>query len=117
MAEMIETINTRAVTLMEIGLRKQEAKILSALIEKSFSARDLERMLDMRQPEVSLWTKNIQARGWIREGDKRLGSGRPEKMYELAMTYDNILKEIKTRMEKQVAYDKEKLKSLIQKRN
>lgn len=117
MIDKTEAITSRAKTLESLGLSIQESKILSALVAVKASARDLERALDLRQPEVSLWTKNLQARGWIREGEKiSVAHGRPCKTYELAMSFESILKEIKLRMEKQHQDQKEKLSMLTKKR-
>lgn len=89
--------------LKNLGLSEKESKVLEMILRKKVvPTRDFERELDLRQPEVSMATKSLQERGWIREGEKiRLdGTGRPGNTYELAYTISEIINDLEKQAEK-----------------
>jgi predicted transcriptional regulator len=97
-------MNTKIINaLISMGLNEKESKVLSLLMDnKIVASRDFERLLDMRQPEVSLSLKNLQSRGWVRNGDKvkydkmkRTGN-----TYELCYAIDNIIDELRIENDK-----------------
>ena len=96
--------------LTRYGLSKNESQILNLFldtehnIEKIYNPRQIEVIINLRQPEVSLGIKRLQARGWIREGEKNLCSKRMGKTFELAMSKKMILEEIAREVMKD--YDK-----------
>ena len=111
-----DVIAIRANVLESIGMKTNESNILSILAEGApISSRELERMCDLRQPEVSIATKKLQSKGWVREGDKIRceGKGRPEKTYELAYKWEEILKEIKNNVDKEYLAKKESVSILM----
>jgi predicted transcriptional regulator len=56
------------------------------------SSRDIERATDMRQPEVSIAMRTLRERGWVAEREiKHDGKGRPQKIYALRSTIDEII--------------------------
>lgn len=85
----------KALIILNVSLK--DAKVLALLISlKSVPTRDFERMLDMRQPEVSLSLKHLQSRGWVRNGDKVKSDNmsRTGKTYEMAYTLKEIIEEL-----------------------
>ena len=56
------------------------------------SSRDIEMATDLRQPEVSIAMRTMRERGWITETEiKGNGKGRPQKIYALRSTIDEII--------------------------
>jgi predicted transcriptional regulator len=98
----------------EVGLSRIEASVISCLLEgKEMSARDIERVMDIRQPEVSGGTKGLQARGWIAEkNDNGAGRGRPQKVYTLVMKPENMFNELCKAHEKELKEKEQTLENL-----
>ncbi len=56
------------------------------------SSRDIEMATDLRQPEVSIAMRTMRERGWITETEiKGNGKGRPQKIYALHSTINEII--------------------------
>jgi predicted transcriptional regulator len=85
--------------LIEIGIRKNVAKMLVFLANKpTATSREIERGTDLRQPEVSMAIRYLIEQGWVNtEGISSDRKGRPNKNYSLAVP----VKEIMTAIEKQ----------------
>jgi predicted transcriptional regulator len=68
-------------TLIELGLKRNVAKVLTYLKNvKEVTSRDLEMGSDLRQPEVSIAMRELEELGWIAEREeKKPGKGRPYK--------------------------------------
>lgn len=81
----------------EIGIGKNSSKVLALLIrELDFSSRDMERICDLRQPEVSIALKDLITRGWVKIVRHVIeNKGRPVSIYHLGKTLDEILDDIK----------------------
>jgi predicted transcriptional regulator len=98
-----KNMNTKIINaLITMGLNEKESKVLSLLMDnKLVVARDFERLLDMRQPEVSLALKNLQSRGWVRNGDKLKSDKmlRAGKTYGLCYSIEEITTELKKQAE------------------
>lgn len=81
----------------DIGLRKNTARVLVLTIwDVDLTARDMERVCDLRQPEVSIAITDLMKKKWIRV--VRLiteNKGRPIKIYHLSRTLEQILEELK----------------------
>ncbi|MGB9902856.1 ArsR family transcriptional regulator [Methanothrix sp.] len=79
--------------LMEIGLRRNVAKVLmylAGVVEAT--SRDIETNSDLRQPEVSIAMRELRELGWISERDeKNPGKGRPYRIYRLEKSIDEII--------------------------
>ncbi|MCX8207103.1 MAG: ArsR family transcriptional regulator [Methanothrix sp.] len=80
--------------LMEIGLRRNVAKVLTYLAGVvEATSRDIETNSDLRQPEVSIAMRELRELGWISERDeKNPGKGRPYRIYRLEKSIDEIIK-------------------------
>ena len=81
----------------EIGIGKNSSKVLALLIrELDFSSRDMERICDLRQPEVSIALKDLITRGWVKIVRHVIeNKGRSVSIYRLGKTLDEILDDIK----------------------
>jgi predicted transcriptional regulator len=80
--------------LMEIGLRRNVAKVLTYLAGVvEATSRDIETNSDLRQPEVSIARRELRELGWISERDeKNPGKGRAYRIYRLEKSIDDIIK-------------------------
>ncbi len=80
--------------IMLTGLSKNLARVLVYLSKVGEAiSRDIERQTYLRQPEVSLATKELKELGWIKERElKREGKGRPLKCYKLAVDFREIVR-------------------------
>lgn len=112
----IEQILEKSTVFERIGISKVESKILAILFltNKPQSARNIEKWMDMRQPEVSGGTKSLQARNWIRETYSKIEQerGRPQKAYELTMAREMLFEEIKQGLYNQFKNNKDLLNEL-----
>jgi len=83
--------------LTEVGLKTNEARLLVVFFRgQQPTSRDLERITDLRQPEVSVGVTNLEKRKWVFVSDLiSANKGRPVKIYALSKTIDDILDEIR----------------------
>ncbi len=59
---------------------------------------ELEMRNGLRQPEVSIATKELEECGWIKEREeKKLGKGRPYKIYSLNVGFKEIIAHLEKR--------------------
>lgn len=79
--------------LIDIGMKTNVAKVLVFLANTEEStSRDIERGIDMRQPEVSLAMKYMAGQGWITSNEiPSVKKGRPNKKYSLALPVKDIV--------------------------
>lgn len=86
-----------AALFWDIGLKKNTARVLVlALWDIDLTARDMERVCDLRQPEVSLAITDLIKRRWIKVVSLLSeNKGRPIKIYHLARSLEEILNELK----------------------
>jgi predicted transcriptional regulator len=98
-------IEHRPVLLQRLGLSRCEASILhSLLFGNPLNGRTIEREMNLRQPEISLGSNALIERGWIRViYPKSHGRGRPEKVFEMAVSGDQIIEELKASWDKKRA--------------
>jgi predicted transcriptional regulator len=87
--------------LIDVGLKSGEARVLVVLFKGyDLTSRELERISDLRQPEVSIAINQLIKRNWVfvtsHNSEKK---GRPVKIYSLQHTVDEILDEIKGEIE------------------
>jgi predicted transcriptional regulator len=60
-------------------------------VEKG-SSRDIEMATGLRQPEVSIAMRTLREMDWVAEHEiKSIGKGRPQKIYALRSTIDEII--------------------------
>jgi predicted transcriptional regulator len=83
--------------LTDVGLKSGEARVLVVLFKGyDLTSREVERISDLRQPEVSIAINQLIKRNWVyvtsHNTEKK---GRPVKIYSLQHTVDEILDEIK----------------------
>ena len=83
--------------LSDVGLKSGEARVLVVLFKGyDLTSREVERISDLRQPEVSIAINQLIKRKWVwvtsHITEKK---GRPVKVYSLSQTIDDILDEIK----------------------
>ena len=100
--------------LMDGGLKSTEAKVLRFLFKNnSGQSREIERKMDMRQPEVSSAMNSFCKRKWIKITQiKNASKGRPTNVYTLSTSKEQILKEIKDTIEKEIEAKRTILKNL-----
>ena len=80
----------------DIGMKKNYALVLVSLLQDTdLSSRDIERITDLRQPEVSLALTDLMKRKWV--DVVRLiteNKGRPVKIYHIMKKPEVILEEL-----------------------
>jgi predicted transcriptional regulator len=99
-----ENDNKIAQLFADLGMSKNLAKTLMYISQvDECCSSEMEKALDLRQPEVSLVMQEIRRRRWAKKHDiKREGKGRPVHVYEPTMHLPEILK----------AFEQEKLKEV-----
>jgi predicted transcriptional regulator len=100
--------------LVSLGTKKTIATVLVFLAgTPEATSRSIERGADMRQPEISLATKELIDKGWITSREIPSESkGRPTKVYELAKPIDAIMKSIETEQKEAMNHQLALLKKL-----
>ncbi len=90
--------------LMAIGMSRNIARTLSYLhnVEEATSV-ELERVVRLHQPEVSIAMKQLKERDWINEREKKkTGKGRPYKVYSLKIGFNDIISQLEKQQMKAV---------------
>lgn len=82
----------------DIGLKRNTARVLVLLIKDAdLTSREIERIVDLRQPEVSIALTDLMKKKWVRIVRQITeNKGRPVKIYHLMISLDDILDELKT---------------------
>jgi predicted transcriptional regulator len=77
-----------------LGVNRNVARLITYLKDvEEGSSRDIEMATGLRQPEISIATRTLRDMGWISEHEiKKPGKGRPQKIYVLRMTMEEIMK-------------------------
>jgi predicted transcriptional regulator len=90
--------------LISLGMRRPIARVLSYLKNgNKVTTIELERGTGLRQPEVSIAMKELENRGWIGEREeKKLGKGRPNKVYSLKVGFNKIIDQLERQQRKAV---------------
>lgn len=90
--------------LITLGVSRNAAKMLAYLHDtNAATSSDLERAAGLRQPEVSIATKQLMEREWVTEREeKKPGKGRPYKIYSLKIGFDKIIAQLENQNEKAV---------------
>ncbi len=93
-----------AEALISLGMSRPIARILSYLQSiNEATSMELERGLGLRQPEVSVAMNELEERDWINEREeKKLGKGRPYKLYSLKVGFNEIIVELEKQQKKAV---------------
>jgi predicted transcriptional regulator len=87
--------------LTNVGLKSNEARVLVVLFKGyDLTSREIERIVDLRQPEVSIAINLLIGRKWAQVSslitEKK---GRPVKVYSLSASIDAILDQIEAQIE------------------
>jgi len=90
--------------LIDIGMKKNIAKLLVFLANvPEASSLAIERRTDMRQPEVSMATKDLIDKGWVRmRAQLSESKGIPMRIYELAVPITEIITSIEEEKKREV---------------
>jgi predicted transcriptional regulator len=79
--------------LQSLGISRNVSRLITYLknVENS-SSKDIETATGLRQPEVSIAMRTLRGMGWISEHEvKAPGKGRPQKIYALRATIEEII--------------------------
>jgi len=81
----------------DIGVKRNASRVLVLMIRGfDLTSREIERVCDIRQPEVSIALTDLEKRKWVRKvGQKSENKGRPVLIYHLVKSVDDILDELK----------------------
>lgn len=95
--ELTETENEVIRLLVEVGLKMNEARILVVFFRGADqTSRELERIADLRQPEVSVAITSLTKKKWIVVSSLITeNKGRPVKVFSLSEPVDAILDELR----------------------
>ncbi len=80
--------------MQSLGLSKIVSRIIACLSSTmEMTSRELEAAASVRQPEVSAAMRVMRMNGWIseREEKKKIGKGRPVKVYKLNVALRKIV--------------------------
>jgi predicted transcriptional regulator len=83
--------------LISLGMRRSAAMTLAYMKNtNSATSLELERSARLPQPEVSIAMKQLKERDWLneREEKKKLGKGRPYKIYSLKVGFKDIVAQL-----------------------
>lgn len=97
-----------------LGIPKIENRILLCLFEKEgVTAREIERIADLRQPEVSNSTNALKKKGWIKKTSiRKEGKGRPYDRFYLAKPKEAIIEDIQGMAYKKMEIEKRDMNAL-----
>ena len=100
--------------LKRLGIPKIENRILLCLFEKEgVTAREIERIADLRQPELSNGTTALREKGWIKASlTRKEGQGRPYDRFYLAKPIEDIRTDIQERVQKKMETEKQDIAAL-----
>ncbi len=95
--ELTDTENEVIRLLVEVGLKMNEARILVVFFRgEELTSRELERIADLRQPEVSVAITGLTKRKWVVVASLiTANKGRPVKVFSLSEPIDTILDELR----------------------
>jgi len=90
--------------LISLGISRNVAMTLAYMQNtNSATSLELEQSARLRQPEVSIATKQLKERDWINEREeKKPGKGRPYKIYSLKVGFKDIIAQLEKQQRKAV---------------
>ncbi|MBU3966281.1 MAG: ArsR family transcriptional regulator [Euryarchaeota archaeon] len=100
--------------LIAIGMSRNIARTLSYLqnVNEATSV-ELERVVRLHQPEVSIAMKQLKERDWINEREKKkTGKGRPYKIYSLKVSFKDIIAQLEKQQMEAVDETQTKIEKL-----
>jgi predicted transcriptional regulator len=92
-----------AEALISLGMNKNVAIALTFLQNMNVATSiDFEQSTNLRQPEVSIAMKILKEYDWIteREEKKRIGKGRPTKVFSLKVGFNDIVNHLEKQQKK-----------------
>jgi predicted transcriptional regulator len=91
-----------AEALISLGMNKNVAMALTFLQNmNAATSMDIERGVNLRQPEVSIAVKQLKEKNWITEREERkIGKGRPIKVFSLKVGFNDIVNQLEKQHEK-----------------
>ena len=100
--------------LESLGMKRTVACVTTLLKDlKERSAREIEVATGLNQPEVSIAMRIMREKGWITEHEiKCSGKGRPQKIYALRATIDEIINYCETEKSREAARFSEAIQRL-----
>ena len=100
--------------LKHLDIPKIESRVLLYLFKKEgVTAREIERGVNLRQPEVSQGTSALTKRKWIKASlIKKKGKGRPYYKFYLAKPKEAIISDIQDGMQKRMEREKQDMQVL-----
>ncbi len=100
--------------LISLGMNRAVAQMLSYLQSVSEATSvEIERGAGLRQPEVSIATKELKELDWINEREeKKLSKGRPYRIYSLKIGFNEIVAHLEAQKKKAIGETLLKLERL-----
>jgi predicted transcriptional regulator len=100
--------------LQSLGINRSVASLITYLQDMNErSSREIEMATGLRQPEVSIAMRTLREMGWVTEHEiKGDGKGRPQKIYALRSTIDEIIKYYETEKSQESARTMEAIQRL-----
>jgi predicted transcriptional regulator len=88
--------------LISLGMSKPAARMLAYIQQvNEATSVELEMGTGLRQPEVSIAAKQLEESYWINEREeKKLGKGRPFKVYSLKVGFEDIIAHLEKQQKK-----------------
>lgn len=89
--------------LISLGINRNVAMALTYLQNvNTATSVDLEKIARLRQPEVSTVMKQLKENDWIieKEEKKKIGKGRPNKVYSLKIGFNDIIIQLERQQKK-----------------
>jgi len=99
-----------------LGLKINQIKVIYSIhLKKNITQREIEKIADLRQPEVSLALNQLHEKGFVKQHSEVQNSkGRPIAIYQLKRPIYEIFMEIKKQKEKEIRIIKLAWDDLIQ---
>lgn len=100
--------------LIILGMQRPAARTLAFLQQmKEATSIDLETGTGLRQPEVSIASKQLTELDWLNEREeKKPGKGRPFKVYSLKVGFKDIIAQLEAQHKKMVEKGQKKIDRL-----
>ena len=101
-------------TMMSLGQTRNVSNIVILLTKVGeASSSDVEDLIDLRQSEVSIATKSLRDKGWVKTRIiKQDGKGRPTQMYKLRFSLRRIAKDVEAEKNAEMEEVKKKIAHL-----
>jgi len=115
--DSLSTFEKKAIKkLVETGMKKKVAITLVYTMSKNkVTSREIEDATDLRQPEVSMATRELRDKDWMKkEKESPKGAGRPIHLYSIKLTPKEIFNEIKKKENKKITEIKKTIKELTE---